>query len=262
MTASKSAATSMTAFAAIGVMPAALACYFAPGPWTVLAVAGAAVAATGSMVLGGRCARDLEAVEGRERQLATSVTTAEARLSTLEAKVRESAAHDEVTGALNHRTFLGRLDEAIQRDRRLQKPMAFLLVDIEGFRKINADGGRIVGDRVLRTVGRALQSSTRGTDFVGRVGGDEFAVVLGECSDPRPAVDRIFVALHGETTGGDRGMPIVVSVGLVAVDAVGSRDVDPVRLFRVAEEALASVKGAGVSRCGKRDYASTSATPA
>jgi diguanylate cyclase (GGDEF)-like protein len=169
------------------------------------------------------------------------------------AKVRDASTQDDVSGTLNRRTFLSRLDEVLQRDARLQKPMAFLLVDVDGFKGINADAGRMIGDRVLLAVGRAIQASTRGTDFIGRIGGDEFAVVLGECVDPNPAIDRLFVALHGETTGGATPQLIRVSVGAVTVPEP-QNGVDPFQLFRLAEEALASVRDAGGGRCAKREY--------
>lgn len=243
----------MLACALLGVVPALLAARFAPGLWTTLAAAAAAIATTSLLVIGVRCGRELASVEGKMRQLQSTAATSESRLAALESKMRESASHDDVAGTLNRRTFLARLDEVLHRDARLQKPMAFLLIDIEDFKQINVDAGRMIGDRVLRTVGRAIQASTRGTDFVGRIGGDEFAVVLGECSDPRPAVDRVFVALHGETTGGDPALPIRVSIGTVTIDEPQA-GVDPVQLFRVAEEALAAVRGTGVGRSGTRKY--------
>jgi diguanylate cyclase (GGDEF)-like protein len=243
----------MVACALVGVVPALLAAKLTPGLWPTLAAMAVAIATTSLLVIGVRCGRDLAEVEGKMGQLQSAAATSESRLAALESKMRESASHDEATGTLNRRTFLTRLNEALERDARLQKPMAFLLIDIEDFKRINTDAGRMVGDRVLRTVGRALQASTRGTDFVGRIGGDEFAIVLGECADPRPAVDRIFVALHGETIGGDPALPIRVSIGTVTIDEPQA-GVDPVQLFRVAEEALAPVRGSGVGRSGARKY--------
>ena len=236
-----------------GILPAAWAAYTTTNAGTLASLVGVTVATTGLGFIAMRSARELAVVEGREKQLATATAATDAKVAALEAKIRESASHDDVSGVLNRRTFLTRLDEAIRRDARLQKPMAFLLVDVESFKKINADAGRMIGDRVLRTVGRAIQASTRGTDFVGRIGGDEFAVVLGECADPRPAVDRIFVALHGETTGGDKPQPVHVAVGTVRIDLKHAA-VDPVQLFRIAEDALASVRGAGIARAATRDY--------
>jgi len=57
-----------------------------------------------------------------------------------------------------------------------------------------------VGDQVLRRVGQAIQASTRGTDVVGRIGGEEFAVVLGECADPRPCEAQAAAAAANAST--------------------------------------------------------------
>lgn len=253
MTHSKSSILPILASAAVGVAPAFCAAYFAPGGWTILTAAGAAMATTGLLVGNIRCARELAKLQNREQQSQSAALASEARIAALVAKVRDASTQDDVTGTLNRRTFLARLDEVLQRDARLQKPMAFLIVDIDDFKKINADAGRMVGDRVLLAVGRAIQASTRGTDFIGRIGGDEFAIVLGECVDPSPAINRIFVALHGETTGGGTPMPIRVSVGAVTIPEP-QRGVDPFHLFRLAEDALTSVRGAGGSRCGRCEY--------
>lgn len=250
---SKSSMLPMLACATVGVVPALFAAYLTPGRWTMLAAAGAAIASTGLLVSSVRWARKLGTLEHRERQLQMAASASENRVATLVAQMRDTSNHDDVTGTLNRRAFLARLDEVLQRDARLQKPMAFLLIDINGFKRINAEAGRMIGDRVLRAVGLAIQASTRGTDFIGRIGGDEFAVVLGECVDPRPAVDRVLVALDGQTTGGANPLPIRVSVGVVTVNDVDG-GVDPVHLFRVAEDALASVRGGADSRCAKREY--------
>lgn len=250
----------MLALALVGVGPALLAAFFAPGLWTFAAGAGAATATTGLFIMSLRGAREFAVAESRERQLQIAIAGSEARITALVEKVRETSVHDDVTATLNRRTFLARLDEVLKRDARLLKPMAFLLVDIDGFRKLNADAGRLIGDRALQAVARAIQASTRGTDFIGRIGGDEFAVVLGECVDPRPAVDRIFVALHGETTGGPGLPPLRVSVGTVTIPEP-QKGVDPFHLLHLAEDALGSVRGGAGSRCAGREYAADTPWP-
>jgi diguanylate cyclase (GGDEF)-like protein len=250
----------MLAYVAVGVGPALFATYFAPSLWTIAATAGVATAASGLFMMSRRSARELAITQTRERQLQTAAVASEARIATLVERLREASIHDDVTGTLNRRTFLARLDEVLQRDARLKKPMAFLLVDIEGFKKLNADAGRLIGDQALQAVGRAIQASTRGTDFIGRIGGDEFAVVLGECLDPGPAVDRIFVTLHGEAVGGQSQAPLQVSVGTVTIPEP-QRGVDPFQLFRLAEEALASARGGAGTRRAKREYRAGTPSP-
>ena len=261
MTSSRTSLPAIVAAVLVAALPAVVAACVAPSLWTMSTAVGAALGTTALAVNIMGFARRLATAENCERQLQSSATSSEARIAALEAKVREASSQDEIAGTLNRRTFLRRLDEVLQRDARLQKPMAFLLIDVDGFKKINTEAGRVIGDRVLHIVGRSLQASTRGTDFVGRIGGDEFAVVLGECLDPRPAVDRVFVALHGETTGGDKPLPIRVSIGAVSIEdpRVG---VDPVELFRVAEDALASVRGTAQSLCGRRSYGARTAAHA
>jgi diguanylate cyclase (GGDEF)-like protein len=241
--------------AAAGVAPAIVAAAVAPGVGTIVAAVGASLAVTGLVVSNLRRARALATAEQREQQMQTAASASEARIASLVAKLRDASAQDDVTGTLNRRTFLTRLEEVLQRDARLQKPLAFLLVDVDGFRKINAEAGRLVGDDVLVCVARAIRASTRGTDIIGRIGGDEFAVVLGECVDPSPAIDRIFVSLYGERTGGETPLPIRVSIGVVTIPDP-QLGVDTVHLFRLVEEALDSVRGGGGSgsRSGRREY--------
>jgi GGDEF domain-containing protein len=198
MAGSISSPLSTLVLAPVGVAPAWLAAYLAPTPWTIAAAAGTTLATTLLSLQGLRRSREMAQLEARQQQLQVAASTAEAQVAASEEKLREAATLDDLTGTLT------RLDEVMHRDARLKKPMAFVLIDIDGFRRINAEAGRVIGDRALRTVARAVQASTRGTDYVGRIGGDELAIVLGECFDPRPAVDRVFVALHGETNGGRR----------------------------------------------------------
>ena len=67
------------------------------------------------------------------------------------------------------------------------------------------------------------------------------------------AADRVFVALHGELAGAEEVSPVHASIGIVTIDE-SDLGVEPARLFRMAEEALASVRGGGESRCGSRAY--------
>jgi len=147
------------------------------------------------------------------------------------------------------------LDETIARDGRLGKPAAFLLVDVEGFKAINNERGRIGGDATLKRVAHAIEDATRGTDCVGRLGGDEFGVVLNECDDPGPAVDRIFRNLQ-DASGGDGAMAAHVAVGAVTIENPAA-GVELKELFRLAEGALASVRGTGGSLCARRTLPGT-----
>ncbi len=250
----------MIAFLGLGLLPSSLALVYQRGTWTTLAAIGTAAMAVGLVAEGFRVSAARGDAERREAGLKSAVSSLEQKVQSLQDRIREISTVDEVTGVLNRRAFLTRLDEVVQRDARLAKPLAFLLVDVENFRQINAERGRVVGDQVLKRVALALQAATRGTDFVGRMGGDEFAVVLGECLDPRPAVDRVFVTLDGESTDGHDGLAVRVSAGAVTVTSPGA-GVDIASLYKLAEGALASVRGTGGGLCGRRELRAVAATP-
>jgi diguanylate cyclase (GGDEF)-like protein len=105
-------------------------------------------------------------------------TRFERELMSTNARLGAAALQDVVTGLGNRRAFEQRLIWEIQRANRLVYPLSLLTIDIDEFKCINDEWGHPVGDQVLREVGRALRATVRNTDFVARVGGDEFAVIL------------------------------------------------------------------------------------
>lgn len=98
----------------------------------------------------------------------------------LEAQLEHRALHDPLTGLANRTLFEDRLRQSLARSRRLDQPMGLLMVDVDGFKRINDHLGHTVGDRVLAELARRLESAVRDTDTVARWGGDEFIVVLPE----------------------------------------------------------------------------------
>lgn len=159
---------------------------------------------------------------------------------------------DPLTGVLSRRAFVERFEEVAKRDARLGSPFALLLLDLDGFRRLNAENGRVAGDEVLRSVARCLRSATRGTDLVGRVGNDEFSMVLAECEDAGPVVDRITLALAENEIPGLEGATVTVSIGAVLVRKPAFTRNLPA-LFRQAEEALDSVRGEGGGHAAFRE---------
>jgi diguanylate cyclase (GGDEF)-like protein/PAS domain S-box-containing protein len=85
---------------------------------------------------------------------------------------------DDLTGLPNRRAFLERLEVEIKRAERYQSPLSLLAVDLDHFKALNETNGHAAGDDVLRGVAQILQSECRGTDFAGRLGGEEFVVFL------------------------------------------------------------------------------------
>ena len=98
----------------------------------------------------------------------------------IEERLRHLAQFDALTDLPNRALVFDRLGQALMLARRHQRPLALLFIDLDEFKPINDTYGHAEGDAVLIEVGRRLRASVRSSDTVGRVGGDEFIVVLQE----------------------------------------------------------------------------------
>jgi len=242
----------------IGVAFTLLAVWRAPSIYTYCGALGALTASAAALGSAVRASGRIRAAVARRDSLEAEFEKLDRRMKTQADQLRAAMTTDEVTGALNRATFLERLEEALARDERLGKPLAFLYVDVEGFREINRKHSRLGGDSALRHVARMLRAVSRGTDYVGRLGGDEFGVILAECDDPAPVVDRLILGLDAPPPGEARLGRIAVAVGAVSVEEP-MRGMDPSEIFREAEAALQSVRGKGQSLCARRSLASRAA---
>jgi len=245
---------------AIGLAPALSALVLTPSRATAIAAAGNAAMAVAFVSWMQRLLAEGQHLRLSGNALKSDLSSLQEKVQAQARELREVNMRDAASGVLNRSAFLLRLDEAIARDGRLGKAVAFLIVDVEGFKAINIERGRIGGDATLKRVAHALQDATRGTDFVGRLGGDEFGVVLSECDDPGPAVNRIFLNLQNRSEG-DGATAVHVAVGAVTIENPAA-GVELQELFRVAEGALASVRGTGGSLCARRTLRGTANTQA
>ncbi len=117
---------------------------------------------------------------GKQELLARIEVTLRNRFVQLE--LERLGTTDALTQLANRRAFFDLLEKERRRAHRAETPLAAIVLDIDRFKTINDTHGHPAGDRVLRAVGRALASGCRATDVVGRVGGEEFAVVC-PCTD-------------------------------------------------------------------------------
>lgn len=140
--------------------------------------------------------------------------------------------HDALTGLYNRRGFEEQLSLAVNRSARYGWPFTFVLIDLNRFKEINDRLGHPVGDAVLRAVGERLRRSLRAGDVAGRVGGDEFGLLL-----PAYDADHLDTVLVRLRTGLDvPGAPeIELSVGTASCPDEAA-DVDD--LYALADQRL------------------------
>ena len=98
-----------------------------------------------------------------------------------EAQLHYLADHDPLTGLHNRRAFEAELERVVEQSRESGSCGALLALDLDGFKVVNDRFGHAVGDELVAQIGGLLRQSVRETDFVSRIGGDEFAIILHDC---------------------------------------------------------------------------------
>ncbi|MBI4275480.1 MAG: GGDEF domain-containing protein [Rhizobiales bacterium] len=159
---------------------------------------------------------------------------------------RTASLIDPLTGIANRRAFL---EEAAQFARRGDAhPVAVLLIDLDHFKSINDRFGHAIGDRVLQIFAQTASSAMRPCDFVGRLGGEEFAAVIYDVGRERAlAVAELIRSAFSEITSSVEGRPVgaTVSIGLVFSED-GLTDMPT--LLAQADQALYYAKERGRNR--------------
>ncbi len=152
-----------------------------------------------------------------------------------------SAASDRLTGLPNARSLFLRLDAELSRSRCTQSPVSVLLLDLNGFKRVNERFGYLAGNRVLKSVAGRLRGSCRDSDFVARMGGDEFAVILPGCDSTVVEGKMVLLSREVAAAGGelDGCHPLSVCIGTAAFPADGT---DPEVLLAEADRNLHRAK--------------------
>lgn len=144
-------------------------------------------------------------------------------LKRLEAELREMAATDFLTGLANRRHFLARLEQELARIQRLEEHRAsVLMLDSDHFKRVNDTFGHATGDNVLRHLAVLMQKGLRKVDIAGRVGGEEFAIILPGADLPAAEVfaERLRKKVAGTPMAQeDRAIPLTVSIGVTGMKA-------------------------------------------
>ncbi|MEQ9335829.1 MAG: sensor domain-containing diguanylate cyclase [Miltoncostaeaceae bacterium] len=199
----------------------------------------------GVLVAGFDRAHSIDA-DGRERLqhfadlvgLATSNAESRTRLV-------ERSTQDALTGLANHRTFFDRLEDETLRAERGRGPLALVMIDLDHFKRVNDAHGHLAGDAVLVETARRLDAVARGSDLLGRIGGEEFAWLM-----PDTGLDAALIAAErAREAVGAEPFPgvghVTLSAGVAALADGGS----PRHLFAAADTALYRAKATGRDRC-------------
>ena len=131
-----------------------------------------------------------------------------------EERLRHLADHDALTELLNRRGFGRELRRHVSRLARYGAKGALLMLDLDNFKGYNDSHGHAGGDELLRAVARGLSSRLRAGDLLGRIGGDEFAVLLPEATPQQADVVAAALVQSVRELEQDDGTPITASVGI------------------------------------------------
>jgi diguanylate cyclase (GGDEF)-like protein len=159
--------------------------------------------------------------------------------------LQDRADTDALTGLLNHGAFGVALEDVLGRCGRTGAPATLLLLDIDHFKLVNDRYGHLQGDSTLRIVGEVLTAHKRRGDLLGRVGGEEFALLLPEAGlDAAHGVaERVRAAVRDATAS--TPSPLTVSIGIATVTPVAA---DAHALRHAADRALYAAKARGRDR--------------
>lgn len=157
--------------------------------------------------------------------------------------IRHQAEHDALTGLLNR----GSYERLLHVYETGERPFALILVDVDTFKSVNDTYGHAVGDAILKRVSDLLTKAFRSIDYVCRIGGDEFAIIMVEMtSDLKYTIETKIAAVNEQLSVEEGGMPSVsLSVGV----AFSDRENPGENIYKDADKALYHVKENGKHGC-------------
>ncbi|MCW1430046.1 sensor domain-containing diguanylate cyclase [Novosphingobium sp. JCM 18896] len=169
--------------------------------------------------IGTLCAIDTRPRDFDPAQIAILKSLAALVVDQLE--LRNMADRDSLTGALTRRAFVAEVERKITLFDRGQRPAALVMLDIDHFKRVNDTYGHAVGDKVIRAVVQACQGTRRPADTLGRLGGEEFCLLLAETTEAAAiqAAQRFCYALRQLVIDNDPPLSVTASFGVAAIGA-------------------------------------------
>ena len=170
------------------------------------------------------------------------------RYKKIERQLANMALFDSLTGTLNRPAFFQHADKEFTRSKRYYRPLSVIMLDIDHFKRVNDQHGHSGGDQVLQIFAEACQEVIRSTDLMGRVGGEEFALLLPDT--PLKAAFNLAERLRERINkypylAGDMLIEVTASLGVAELQR---DDADFKALLQRADEALYGAKHAGRNR--------------
>lgn len=166
-------------------------------------------------------------------------------------KLAHEASHDPLTGLLNRRAILERLGIELERAKRNQARLVVTMLDIDHFKSINDTHGHHAGDVVIQALAKIMTDNVRKYDMVGRVGGEEFLIILpvneqGQETDCQAILERLRITVQGNTIDAQASQPLKITISIGAAVARPDDTIDT--LLDKADTALYAAKNEGRNR--------------
>lgn len=177
------------------------------------------------------------------------ISTDITELEELKERLEQQASQDYLTGLSNRRHFMEQGHVELDRAQRYGTPLSLLMLDIDHFKDINDSHGHKAGDIVLQNLGEIMRKTLRTVDVIGRMGGEEFAVLLPETGPQRAAevAERLREEVARADVVPETGMPLHFTVS-IGVAALAGKDVNLDMLLNEADSALYQAKEGGRNR--------------
>ena len=174
-------------------------------------------------------------------------------------RYRNISRHDALSGILNKQAFQQSMADWIEQESPCVT-CTFFFMDLDQFKNINDTLGHHTGDQVLRIMGQILKETFRGSDLIGRFGGDEFTVLLKDSASRRLLEHKYYQIQNmlRSRTREETGAAITCSMGIVCAP---EQPVRPELLFAQADHALYQAKRLGRARCFIVDYQTEKTAP-
>jgi diguanylate cyclase (GGDEF)-like protein len=132
--------------------------------------------------------------------------------------ISAAAATDALTGILNRRGFMDAAERELARASRYDRPFVLAYVDVRGLKAVNDTEGHLVGDELIQAVAGLMKESARADDVVGRIGGDEFALLLDEqtAEGAQPVLRRIGARVEERRAAMEIRVPWELTIGIAS----------------------------------------------